>query len=135
MMPSPLSTLSRLESLRLASSRPATSRAASSRAASPSLTLPLLAMVPPIAVGLGSDGLAAALSLVIGVSLPTLVAAGFLSSMAGRLLAPISFGVFFFASILLLPFNSLGFFVDAGTTLLLGLATIPRGRPAWADSV
>ena len=91
-----------------------------------------LASVPPIAVGMSSSGMAAALSIAIGISVPCLLA--FATYRPGHnYVLPLCFGLLFIAVVGLLRFNSLAFVVDAWTTLLMTVTTIPRSRSTIAS--
>ena len=92
------------------------------------LSLLPLAAVPPIAVGISSDGVMAVLSTAMGVSWLLLVPFALYESRMGRWLLPISAAILGGACMSLLPFNSLGLVVDTWAAVLVLATTIPNRR-------
>jgi hypothetical protein len=91
--------------------------------------LPWMLIVPPLAAGLASSGVAAWTGVVIGATWSSLMLVAFYVHKVG-LLMPLCSGLFFAGVLVLLPFNSAAFVIEAWTTLLMLLLTFPRRRPA-----
>jgi hypothetical protein len=100
----------------------------------PSSSLPIrralsmlpLAAVPPIAVGISSDGVTAVLSTAMGVSWLLLVPFVLYESRMARRLLPVSAAVLGGACMGLLPLNSLSFVVDTWAAVFVLVTTIPK---------
>ena len=86
-----------------------------------------LALTPPMAIGMSSGGMTAGLSIAIGISVPCLVACATYRP-RNNYAVPLCFSLLFIAAVGLLQFNSAAFVVDAWTTLLMVVTTIPPSR-------
>jgi hypothetical protein len=90
-----------------------------------------LASPAPLAIGMASGGMTSALSIAVGIAAPCLVAVATCRPRYGYA-PPLCFTLLFVAAIGLLDFNSAAFVIDAWTTLLMAVATIPRSHPTIA---
>jgi hypothetical protein len=93
-----------------------------------------LASPAPLAIGMASGGMPAALSIAVGIAAPFLAAVAtyrprysYAPSLCVTLL--------FIAAVGLLCFNSVAFVVDTWTTLLMAVTTIPRSRSTVGPGV
>ena len=85
----------------------------------------------PLAIGMAHAGIAAVVSIAVGMAAPVLVA---IATYRPRYCyaAPLGLALLFVAAVGVLRFNSAAFVIDAWTTLLMALATIPRSRAGGA---
>jgi hypothetical protein len=98
-----------------------------------SLVLWLIA-VPPLAVGLASEGAAEGIGLAIGLSWLALLPIVLYTRRLSFLL-PVCAAMLFLASLLALPFNSTAFIMNAWTTLIMALVTFPRPSRGMVSGV
>jgi hypothetical protein len=83
-----------------------------------------LASPAPLAIGMANGGMAAVLSISVGLAAPCLVAVATCRPRYGYA-PPLCFTLLFVAAVGVLSFNSAAFVIDAWTTLLMAVATIP----------
>jgi len=97
------------------------------------LVLLWLGAVPPLAAGLATGGLAAALGATFAAACPVLAASGLRWPVRAERFFPLYFGALFLIALTSLEFNSVAFVVDTWSALLLGLLTMPGTRPEKLD--
>jgi hypothetical protein len=88
-----------------------------------------LGAVPPFAAGLASGGLAAALGTAFAAACPLLVASSARWPVRAPRFFPLYFVALFLVALAAFDLNSAAFVVDTWSALLLGLLTMPAGRP------
>jgi hypothetical protein len=95
---------------------------------------PWFASSAPLAIGLASGGIAAALSIAVGIAAPCLAA---IATCRPRYsyAPPLCFTLLFVAAVGALCFNSAAFVIDTWTTLFMAVTTIPRSRSTVARAV
>jgi len=84
--------------------------------------------VPPLAVGLRTGGLAAALGAAFAAACPLLILARGCWPVRAARWFPLYFLVLFVVALTAFEFNSVVFLVDTWSALLLGVFTVPVGR-------
>jgi hypothetical protein len=92
-----------------------------------------LGAVPPVAAGLATGGLAAALGGAFAAACPVLVASSARWPVRAPRLFPLYFVALFLFALTAFEFNSVAFVVDTWSALLLGLLTMPGARPEKID--
>ena len=97
------------------------------------LVLLWLGAVPPLAAGLATGGLAAALGAAFAAACPVLVASSLRWPVRAERFFPLYFGALFLIALTSLEFNSLAFVVDTWSALLLGLLTMPATPPVTSE--
>ena len=92
---------------------------------------PWLASSAPLAIGIASGGIAALLSIAVGIATPSLAA---IATCRPRhsYAPPLCFTLLFVAAVGALCFNSAAFVIDTWTTLFMAVTTIPRSRSTVA---
>jgi hypothetical protein len=98
------------------------------------LMLLWLGAVPPLAAGLASGGVAAALGAAFAIACPMLVALGAVWPVRAPRVFPLYFAALFVVASSALPFNSVAFVVDTWSALLLALVAMAHGRPRQVDA-
>jgi hypothetical protein len=92
-----------------------------------------LGAVPPLAAGLATGGLAAALGGAFALACPLLAVSSARWPVRAPRLLPLYFVTLFLLALTAFEFNSVAFVVDAWSALLLGLLTMPSGHPSRVD--
>jgi hypothetical protein len=85
----------------------------------------------PLAIGMAHGGIVAVVSITVGMAVPALVAIATYRPRYSHA-PPLCLALLFVAAVGALRFNSAAFVIDAWTTLLMALATIPRSRATVA---
>lgn len=85
--------------------------------------------VAPLVVGLSMGGFAAALGAAFVVACPLLVLSSTRRRERPSVMFPLYFGGLFVFALAAFEFNSPAFVVDTWSALLLGMLTVPKGRP------
>ena len=93
------------------------------------LMLLWLGAVLPLAAGLATGGLAAALGVAFAGACPLLVGARALWPARAPRWAPVYFLAMFLVALFAFEFNSVVFLVDTWSALLLGVFMVPVARP------
>jgi hypothetical protein len=92
-----------------------------------------LGAVPPLAVGLATGGLAAALGVAFEIACPLLALSNARWPVRAHRLFPLYFVALFLVALAAFEFNSVVFVVDTWSALLLALLTMPPVRPQEID--
>jgi hypothetical protein len=95
---------------------------------------PWFASSAPLAIGISSGGMAAVLSIAVGIAAPCLAAVATCRPRYSYA-TPLCFTLLFVAAVGVLRFNSAAFVIDAWTTLFMTVTTIPRSRSTVARAV
>jgi hypothetical protein len=93
-----------------------------------------LGAVPPLAAGLATGGLAAAVGGMFEVACPLLVALSLRWPVRAPRLFPLYFATLFVVALVAFPFNSLAFITDSWSALLLSVVTMAEAHPGEIDA-